>query len=599
MNRIKVMTENLLNTKGINDREFWKLKRKLLNTYDEDPYPVRDKNNKLCYEAEKQISAYQEHYKEILQTRPINEDLKQIDEDVNQIFSYYLKQAQTDTIKEVSISEIEEVLKELGKSKASGPNPIIYEMIKKGGPLVTTFLCNLFNKILTERKMPKDWLRVTIKSIFKNKGSKEDLKNQRGIFLSQTSSKLMEKLILHRIRETLESNMTDFQNYARSGRSTSDNLFMLRSTIDYYMYYDIPVTVIFYDLEKCFDRLWLKDCMLDLWDSGVNGTLWEIIYKMNVESYIAIKTPIGNSSEFAAKEVVKQGTILAANICANSVDKLNVKFRKDNIGLKVGSLAIPNLAFQDDIAQANISYRSVTNSLTLTETFQNAKKMKFNDQKTKAMIVTKKKSQTSKLTLNKNEIKYCDSYKYLGDILNRKNTYDDMVTSRMSTAAKTVNEIIALTEHSFMKPVSIEIGLKLFKAILIPRIFHNCETWSNIGHKTIKEFDKVMLNFLKRLLHLPRSAPNLAVFSETGTLNAQHFIWKAKANFLYRIVNSRNTALTEMFTHQINSNLPQCWAYEMKSICDQIKIPFDILYMLRLCYFDIQSACNSSSGRFL
>ena len=33
----------------------------------------------------------------------------------------------------------------------------------------------------------------------------------------------------------------------------------------------MPVTLQYFDLEKCFDRLWLRKCMMSLWKSGVRG----------------------------------------------------------------------------------------------------------------------------------------------------------------------------------------------------------------------------------------------------------------------------------------------------------------------------------------
>ena len=106
---------------------------------------------------------------------------------------------------------------------------------------------------------------MVYKSVCKNKGKKEELKNQKGLFLTQALSKLYKKLIITRIDKKHEQNMAEFQNGARTQRSAADNLFMQRAQIDYYKYYNIHTTMIFYNLEKAFARLWLKDCMIDLW----------------------------------------------------------------------------------------------------------------------------------------------------------------------------------------------------------------------------------------------------------------------------------------------------------------------------------------------
>ena len=53
-------------------------------------------------------------------------------------------------------------------------------------------------------RSPRAWKRVNIKSLYKNKGDKRGLNNQRGIFLLSAVQKLFEKMILDRIINQLE-----------------------------------------------------------------------------------------------------------------------------------------------------------------------------------------------------------------------------------------------------------------------------------------------------------------------------------------------------------------------------------------------------------
>ena len=45
----------------------------------------------------------------------------------------------------------------------------------------------------------------------------------------------------------------------------------------------------FYDIEKCFDSLWLEDCINSLWDNGVKDDTLSLIYNLNVKANITIK----------------------------------------------------------------------------------------------------------------------------------------------------------------------------------------------------------------------------------------------------------------------------------------------------------------------
>ena len=51
--------------------------------------------------------------------------------------------------------------------------------------------------------------------------------------------------------------MTKFQTGGRKGKGVVDNLFILRGIIDHAKYLGRELWLTFYDIEKCFDRLWL------------------------------------------------------------------------------------------------------------------------------------------------------------------------------------------------------------------------------------------------------------------------------------------------------------------------------------------------------
>ena len=49
----------------------------------------------------------------------------------------------------------------------------------------------------------------------------------------------------------------------------------------------------FADAYTCFDKLWLKDCLVELWRAGMREREVYILYKMTKESHIVIETPVG------------------------------------------------------------------------------------------------------------------------------------------------------------------------------------------------------------------------------------------------------------------------------------------------------------------
>ena len=50
--------------------------------------------------------------------------------------------------------------------------------------------------------------------------------------------------------------------------------------------------VIMADAEKCFDKLCLKDCLVDLRESGLREREVDLIYQMKREAKIVVDTPV-------------------------------------------------------------------------------------------------------------------------------------------------------------------------------------------------------------------------------------------------------------------------------------------------------------------
>ena len=57
-----------------------------------------------------------------------------------------------------------------------------------------------------------------------------------------------------------------------------DNLFILRGIINHANYLGKELWLTFYDIEKCFDSLWLEDCINSLWDLDVKDDILCLIY---------------------------------------------------------------------------------------------------------------------------------------------------------------------------------------------------------------------------------------------------------------------------------------------------------------------------------
>ena len=128
------------------------------------------------------------------------------------------------------------------------------EWIKEGWEEMVKSLYILFTRIKTENQIPKQWQLTTVKSVH-NGGVKENIQeNQRGIFLSNTVSKIYESTLKIQ-NENKNENMSQMHTAGRKQRSAVDKLIILNSIIENQRQYKNKTYLFFADTKKCFDKL--------------------------------------------------------------------------------------------------------------------------------------------------------------------------------------------------------------------------------------------------------------------------------------------------------------------------------------------------------
>ena len=186
-----------------------------------------------------------------------------------------------------------------------------------------------------------------------------------GIFIVVIVLIIFQKVLKNRITPILRENMTKFQTGGITRKGVVDDLFMMWALISHSLYVNQLKLLTFYDIEKRFDSLGLKDCIKTLWENGVQNDNRYLIYLLNKKASITVKTPLGNAlkikNPFVIKNFVKQGTVLGTILDNCSLDRIC----KEGNGYQFGQVNIKPLEFVDDLADPNHNLTSthVSNSI--------------------------------------------------------------------------------------------------------------------------------------------------------------------------------------------------------------------------------------------
>ena len=125
---------------------------------------------------------YLDTYIERLKPNPVDEDLEDIFELKNELFDMRIEESKTKVTSDWTIDDLEEVLKTLESNKARDAHGHVYELFKYGGQDLKTSLLNLANLVKKMQIYPDIFIPSNISSFHKNKGRKDDLNNDRGVF---------------------------------------------------------------------------------------------------------------------------------------------------------------------------------------------------------------------------------------------------------------------------------------------------------------------------------------------------------------------------------------------------------------------------------
>ena len=143
--------------------------------------------------------------------------------------------------------------KSLKNNKSTGPDKVKNEFIKYGGRELTKALSQTFNKIFENETITISWNKSNTINIDKGKPDKELLKNKRGISWTNNICTIFEKVINNRIKSAPP--FTEAQEGAREGKSSVDQLFILKSVIQQRKFQRKQIYIALYRYSK---SIWLQ-----------------------------------------------------------------------------------------------------------------------------------------------------------------------------------------------------------------------------------------------------------------------------------------------------------------------------------------------------
>ena len=222
------------NLNGAGRKNLWKfLKRKFPKCSSAVPVAKKDKSGNLVTNHEGLKSLYLKTYVHRLRNRPIREDYQVMKQLKDELFEIRINLASCNKSAPWTMDDLEFILKHLTDGKARDPNGWVNELFSNEvvGKNLKVSMLKLFNKMKAENYIP-DFIRFAdVATIYKGKGEKCDLENDRGIFLVTTFRSILMRLIYKDKYQVIDSNMSDSQVGGRKGKNVRNHIWILNGII--------------------------------------------------------------------------------------------------------------------------------------------------------------------------------------------------------------------------------------------------------------------------------------------------------------------------------------------------------------------------------
>ena len=557
----------------IQQQGIWNIKRKLFPKNKESlPFAKKDCDGKIITSQHQMKALYLDTFLHRLRHRPINKDYIKLKNLKEQLFKRRMEYSMNNKSKMWDKDQLLKVLKALKNNKSRDPHGMVNELFKPGviGDNLCKSVLMLFNKIKATMTIPRFMEYCNIIGIYKGKGEKMDLANDRGIFIVNIFRSILMKLIYGEKYEIVDHNMSDSNVGARKKKSIRNHIFILNGIMNEALQKkNAPVDIVIGDYRQCFDSLWLEDCTNDLFDAGIKDDNLALIFKMNSKNQVAVKTPFGITDRKQVERIVLQGEVFGPLQCSVSVDTFGKECMEEEKHLYMyrGVVGVPPLAMVDDVACPAVCGVDSVEVTAFINSKTNTKKLQFGVEKCHQLHVGNKESLCPDLQINnwgiekKSEIMtgfenlsdvQVDDYKlekvenekYLGDVISADGTNTKNVISRQNKSYGINKQIGSMLREVCYGPYFFEVAMIYRESLLLSSILTNSEAWYKVTKQDIDTLEKCDESLLRMV---PCTTTKCMLYLESGVRPIRFHIMARRLMFLWYILNEDDSSLILRF----------------------------------------------------
>ena len=435
-------------------------------------------------------------------------------------YTDYLTEPITDSfiLTPTNTEEVEDIIKTLNIRKSVGPNSIPIKLLKQFSKEISVPIEKLINLSFETGIFPDALKLASIIPVFK-KGDPLQCTNYRPISLISNISKIMEKLVHHRLYIFLENNkvLFDEQFGFRNKHSTTHALIEITEKIREALDKKQFACGIFIDLQKAFDTV-NHDILLDKLNYyGVKGTsnMWFKTFLKDRFQYTTLKEH--SSEKLMSTHGVPQGSVLGPLLFLLFINDLHKAILHSSVHHFADDTNL--LLAEKSLKRIN---KLVNHDLKVLCQWIRSNKLSLNAGKTEIIIFKNKNQEITKhlnFRISGQKINPTTKVKYLGVFLNDSLTWDAHLNTLIPKLNRAIG-LLAKIRHYTPKYLLKTIYYSLFNSHLI----YASQIWGQSMSHHLRKLIELQEKALRIINFLPDTAPLKDIYKNSKILKLPEYI---------------------------------------------------------------------------
>ena len=158
-----------------------------------------------------------------------------------------------------------------------------------------------------------------------------------------------------------EGIISELQGACKTGLSCIHTAFLLQEAIATSLEEGNKCFVAFYDLSKAFDAVWIDGLFRQVFDCGVTGKTWRILYRGCVDFHCCVRIQGHFSEWYALHRGIHQGVYMSLLKYTVLINSLLIQLKNSGNCCRIYQTPSTPVGYADDLATGCSSERKLNN----------------------------------------------------------------------------------------------------------------------------------------------------------------------------------------------------------------------------------------------